>query len=168
MDRNADGRCPFEEWAIKQGVVIYIRTALAFAIGVGIDLILFADAYPYGERYQHQSLVGISIYWLGPLLTLVCSFILDFKGRNPRGGSRAPGWIANFDSFGLLIPAAIVIGQTITHTIVLIRDVTIDPTTHNLLPFEYIFAWVAVGVPAVAGSMLARAISWIFDRLRAQ
>jgi hypothetical protein len=153
---------------MRQGVVIYIRTVLAFAIGVGIDLILFADAYPYGERYQHQSLVGISIYWLGPLLTLLGSFALDFKGRNRRGGSPAPGWIADFDSFGLLIPSVIVIGQTITHTIVLIRDVTIDPTTHNLLPFEYIFAWIAVGVPAVAGSMLARAISWVFDRLPGQ
>lgn len=60
------------------------------------------------------------------------------------------------------------VGQTITHTVVLIRDVTADPTTHNLLPFEYIFAWIAVGVPAVAGSMLARAISWVLDRLRAQ
>ena len=60
------------------------------------------------------------------------------------------------------------IGLTITHTIVLIRDVTIDPTTHNLLPFEYIFMWIAVGVPAVAGSMLARAIFWVFNRFRVQ
>src|ERR1700730_12344071 len=152
---------------MKQGVVIYIRPLLAVAIGAGVDLILFADAYPYGERYQHETLAGISAYWLGPLLALVCSFALDFQGRNRRGGSPAPGWIANFDSFGLLIPPAIVIGQTITHIIVLIRDVTIDPTTHDLLPFEYIFAWIAVGVPAVAGSMLARAISWLFNRLRA-
>ena len=153
---------------MKPGVAIYIRMVFAFAIGVGIDLILFADAYPYSERYPHQSLVGISIYWLGPLLSLVCSFALDFKGRSSRAASRAPGWIANLDSFGLLIPLVIVIGQTITHTIVLIRDVTIDPTTHNLLPFEYIFAWIAVGVPAIAGSMLARAISWVFGRLRAE
>ncbi len=152
---------------MKQGGVIYIRTVLAFAVGAGIDLILFADLYPYGERNEHQSLLGISIYWLGPLLTLLCSFALDFKERCPRGGSLDSRWIANFDSFGLLIPSVIVIGQTITHTIVLIRDVTIDPTTHNLLPFEYIFAWIAVGVPAVAGSMLARVISWVFDRLPA-
>jgi hypothetical protein len=153
---------------MKQGGVIYIRTVLAFAVGVGIDLILFADAYPYAERYQHQSLVGVSIYWLGPLLTLLCSFALDFKEQHARGGSPDSRWIANFDSFGLLMPSAIVIGQTLTHTIVLIRDVTIDPTTHNLLPFEYIFAWIAVGIPAAAGSMLARGISWVFGRLRAQ
>jgi hypothetical protein len=76
--------------------------------------------------------------------------------------------MANLDSFGLLIPLVIVAGQTITHTVVLIRDVTIDPTTHNLLPFEYIFAWIAVGIPAVAGTLLARAISWAAGRSRTQ
>jgi hypothetical protein len=153
---------------MKQGVAIYIRTVLAFAVGVGIDLIQFADAYPYGERHRHQSLFDIGVYWLGPLLALLCSFVLGFKGQNPRGGRPVPGWIASFDSFGLLIPSVIVVGQTITHSVVLIRDVTADPTTHNLLPFEYIFAWIAVGIPAVAGSMLARAISWVLGRLRAQ
>ncbi|MGB6537975.1 MAG: hypothetical protein WBF58_18645 [Xanthobacteraceae bacterium] len=153
---------------MTRGVVTYIRTVLAFAIGAGIDLILFADTYPYGERYQHQSLVGISISWLGPLLTFLCSFVLDFKRRDPRRESSAPGWIAKFDSLALLIPSAIVIGLTITHTIVLIRDVTIDPTTHSLFPFEYILAWVTVGVPAVAGSMLARAFFWVFSRFRVQ
>ena len=39
---------------MTQGVVTYIRTALACAIGVGIDFILFAEAYPYNERFQHQ------------------------------------------------------------------------------------------------------------------
>jgi hypothetical protein len=153
---------------MTHGVVTYIRTVLAFVIGVGIDLILFADAYPYGERYQHQSLIGFSIFWLGPLLAFLCSFALDFKRRDSRGESPASGWIAKFDSLGLLLPSAMVIGLTITHTIVLIRDMIIDPTTHNLLPFEYIFAWIAVGVPAVAGSMLARAMFWVFNRFRVQ
>jgi hypothetical protein len=153
---------------MTHSVVTYIRTVLAFVTGVGIDLILFADAYPYGERYQHQSLIGISIFWLGLLLAFLCSFALDLKRRDPRGESPDSGWIAKFDSLGLLIPSAIVIGLTITHTIVLMRDMTIDPTTHNLLPFEYIFAWIAVGVPAVAGSMLARAMFWVFNRFRVQ
>jgi hypothetical protein len=154
---------------MTQGGVISIRILLALAIGVGIDLILFADAYPYGERYQHQSLFGIGAFWLGPLLTLLCAFALDFTRKHSRGAGRAPGgWLASIDSSGLLIPSAIVIGQTITHTIVLIRDVTIDPTTHNLLPFEYIFMWIAVGVPAAAGSLLARAMSWLFNRFRAR
>jgi hypothetical protein len=153
---------------MTQGAVTSIRILLALAIGVAIDLILFADAYPYGGRYQHQALFGIGVFWLGPLLTVLGSFVLGFKRKHPRGAGPAPRWIASIDSLGLLIPSAIVTGQTITHTIVLIRDVTIDPTTHNLLPFEYIFMWIEVGVPAVAGSLLARVISWVFDRFRGQ
>jgi hypothetical protein len=154
---------------MTRGVATYIRTVFAFAVGVGADLILFADAYPYGARYQHQHLIGINVIWLTLLLSFLCSFALDFNRRHPREGSLTPGtWLGTFDSLGLLIPSAIVAGLTVTHTIVLIRDMIIDPTTHNLLPFEYIFAWVTVGVPALAGSMLARAISWVFSRRRAQ
>jgi len=143
---------------------MYMRTLLAFVIGVAIDLILFADTYPYGERYQHQSLVGINVIWLAALLAFLCAFALAFKPKH--GGSSVPKLIASIGSSSLLIPSVIVIGQTMTHTIVLIYDLTIDPTTHNLLPFEYIFMWIAVGIPAVAGSMLARAVSWLFDRFR--
>jgi hypothetical protein len=136
---------------------------------VGIDLILSADAYPYGECFQHQTLIGINVIWLMLLLPFLCSFALDFKWRHLRGGSPTPGaWLAAFDSRGFLIPSAIVIGLTVTHTTVLIRDMMIDPTTHDLLPFEYVFAWITVGVPALAGSMLAHAISWIFNRFRVQ
>ena len=153
---------------MAQGGVTYIRALLAVAVGATIDLLLFADAYPYGDRYQHQSLFAINVVWLALLLAFLCAFALDFSRKYARGESPASGLIASMDSIGLLIPSAIVFGLTIMHTIVLIRDVTIDPTTHNLLPFEYIFMWIVVGVPAVAGSMLARAISWLFNRFRAQ
>jgi len=153
---------------MTQGVVTYIRTLLALAISVAIDLILFADAYPYSERYQHQSLIGINVIWLALLLAFLGACALGFRRKHLREGGSARGWIANIDSSDLLIPSAIVIGQTVTHTIVLIRDVTIDPTTHNLLPFEYIFMWIVVGIPAVAGSMLTRAMSWALNRFRGQ
>jgi hypothetical protein len=133
--------------------------ALAFAIGVGLDLILGGDAYPYGERFQHRYLIGINVACLNLLLTFLCSFALCFKCRPLRGGKPTPGaWLVDFDSSGLLIPLTIVIGVSSAHTIVLIRDMMIDPTTHNLLPFEYIIAWITVGLPALAGSMLARAV----------
>lgn len=102
---------------MKKGGVFYIRLALAFAVGVGIDLILFADGYPYDVRYRHQSLIGISIYWLGPMITLLCSFVLDFKEPRSYGGAPDSRWIVDLDSFGLLIPSVVVIGQTITHTL---------------------------------------------------
>lgn len=154
---------------MTHGVVTYIRTTLAFAIGVGIDFILFAEAYPYGERSQHQSLAGNNVYLVAPLLALVCAFALNFKGQDSAGKSPAPGaWLRDLDSRGFLIPWALGIGLTVSHTIVLVRDVIIDPTTHTLLPFEYIVAWLAAGLPALAGSMLARAMSWAVNRVRMQ
>jgi hypothetical protein len=154
---------------MTRAVVTYIRTAIAFAIGVGIDFILFAEAYPYGERFQHQSLAGSSVYVVVPLLALVCAFALNFKGRGPAGKNPASGaWLRDLDSSGFLIPLALLIGLTLSHTIVLIRDVISDPTTHTLLPFEYVVAWLTAGVPALAGSMLVRAMSWAVDRVRAQ
>lgn len=150
------------------GVTTYIRTALAFAIGAGIDFILFAEAYPYGERSQHMSLAGNSVYLVAPLLALVCAFALNFKGQNQGSAEKSPtpGWLRALDDSGFLIPWSLGIGLTVSHTIVLIRDVIIDPTTHTLLPFEYIFAWLIVGLPALAGSMLARATSWAVNRVR--
>ena len=149
--------------------LIWIRVALALAIGVALDLTLGGDAYPYGERFQHQYLIGINVAWLNLLLAFFCSFALCFKGRPLRRGNSTPGaWLVDFDSSGLLIPLAIVIGVSIAHTIVLVRDMMIDPTTHNLLPFEYIIAWITVGLPALAGSMLARAMSWAVNRVRVQ
>ncbi len=151
------------------GALIWIRTTLAFAIGVGIDFILFAEAYPYGERSQHQSLAGTNVYLVAPLLALVCAFALNFKGQDSARESAAAGaWPRYLDSRGFLIPLAMVIGLTLSYTIMLIRDMINDSTTHNLLPFEYIIAWLTVGLPALAGSMLARAMSWAVNRVRVQ
>ena len=154
---------------MTQSGVTYIRTAFAFAIGAGLDFILFAEAYPYNERFHHQSLAGHNVYLVAPLLALVCAFALNFKGRDTAGKNPAPAaWLADLDSRGFLIPSALLIGLTLSHTIVLARDVINDPTTHTLLPFEYIVAWLAVGLPALAGSMLARAMSWAVKRVRVQ
>ncbi len=154
---------------MTQGVVTCIRTALACAIGVGIDFILFAEAYPYNERFQHQSLAGTNVYLVASLLALVCAFALNFKGRDSAEKSPAPGaWHLDLDSRGFLIPLALLTGLTLSHTVVLARDVINDPTTHTLLPFEYVVAWLTAGLPALAGSMLARATSWTVNRVRAQ
>ena len=158
-----------EKRPMSPGALMCIRVALAFAGGVSLDLILGADAYPYGVRFQHQYLMGINVAWLTLLFAFLCSLALSFNSQPRRGGNRtlAP-WLVEFDSNGLLIPLAMVVGVSIAHTIVLVHDVTIDPTTHNLLPFEYIIAWITVGLPALAGSLLARAMSWALNRVRVQ
>jgi hypothetical protein len=41
-------------------------------------------------------------------------------------------------------------------------------TTANLLPFEYLISWFIVGIPALAGSMSARVVCWLLNRIRAR
>jgi hypothetical protein len=154
---------------VSRKLITPVRLALGLAVGVAYDLTVFRDAYPYNQRAEHElynSGVGLLIAMLIPL---ICAFLLDFKVLRPRDDVRASnarsGVMASLDSLGLLIPFAIILGLTLTRTIVLLRDTAIDPTTHNLLPIEYIFIWIMVGVPAIAGSMLARGICWTIRRL---
>ncbi len=87
-----------EERPMPPGVRICIRVALAFAIGVGLDLILGGDTYAYGERFQHQYLIGINVAWLNLLLAFLCSFALSFKWRPLRGENPIPGpWLVDFE-----------------------------------------------------------------------
>lgn len=134
---------------------------------MAFDFIVFLDAYPYNLRYQHQPLV--TSFWAMAALPFVGAFVLDFKALRTRPGNAAhasEAWFARLDSLGLLIPIAILAGLTITHTIVLIHDITIDSTTHNLFPFEYIYAWIVMGIPAVIGSLLARGMCWALHRFQ--
>jgi hypothetical protein len=157
---------------VGRTLITSARVALALAVGVAYDLTVFLDAYPYNQRAQHELYNSSSGLLIAMLIPLICAFLLDFKVLRPRNDTRAAstrsGVLASLDSLGLLIPCAIILGVTLTHTIVLIRDTIIDPTTHNLLPFEYIFVWIMVGVPALAGSMLARGICWTIRRLMPQ
>jgi hypothetical protein len=142
------------------------RIALAFTAGVVLDLIIFLDAYPYNLRYQHQSLA----FWLTIVLPFACAFLLDFKVLRPRpAGLPASAHISPataLDSRGLLMACVILLGLTIAHAVAVIRDTIIDPTTHNLVPFEFAYAWIVVGIPAAIGSLLARGICWVLHRFQ--
>lgn len=143
------------------GALTWIRAALAFAVGVGIVLMTWA-AY----------LSGINVGWLELLLPFLASFALSFKWRPLHGGSPAArNWLVDFDSTGLLIPLVIVIGYNVGQTIVLMRDR--GPPTDSVLPadysqllFEYITSSLKMGLLALAGSMLARLMSWAVHRVR--
>jgi hypothetical protein len=142
------------------------RIALAFAAGVALDLIVFLDAYPYNLRYQHQSLA----FWVTMALPFACAFLLDFKALRP-GPASPPGSArgsaaAALDSRGLLMACVILLALTVAHIVAVIRDTIIDPTTHNLVPFEFAYAWIVVGVPAAIGSLLARGICWVLHRFQ--
>lgn len=115
------------------------------------------------DRDWLGSHAAVSPFWLTLVLLFLCAFALDLEARRSRGESSPPPHPAtlleSLDSYGLLIPLAILLGLTIAHTIVLVRDITIDPTTHNLMPFEYLISWFMAGIPAFAGSILARVVS---------
>jgi hypothetical protein len=133
--------------------IVSPRVLFALALGVSCDFLVFPDAYPYSEHYRHPlpAVAGISIFWLALVLPFMCSLALGRARRQARA---------------VVIPLAIVAGLTLTHTVVLVKDVAADPTTHNLVPFEYLYAWITVGIPAFIGSALARAICWALERRR--
>jgi len=144
----------------------YVRALFAFTVGVGIDLVLSADAYAYGDRFHHQNLIGINVFWLMLVLPFLCSFALEFKWRHQGGESPT---LAAFDFPRLADP----IGHRdradrYAHHRV---DSGYDDRSYDTqprAPFEYLFAWVTVGIPALTGSMLARATCWMVNRLRVQ
>ncbi|HXP04111.1 MAG TPA: hypothetical protein VN808_08325 [Stellaceae bacterium] len=133
--------------------IVSLPVLFALALGLGCDFLIFPDAYPYSEHYRHPlpTVAGISLFWLALVLPFMCSLALGCTRRRARVA---------------VIPLAIVAGLTLTHTIMLVKDVAADPTTHNLVPFEYLYAWITVGIPAFIGSALARAICWARDRRR--
>lgn len=122
--------------------MIASRLALAFGVGLVSAFFVLGDAFSYSERMRpHNSRPMIALL-LTLVLILVASFMLNRSGRQT-----------------VLIPFMMLLGLTITHTIVVIRELAIDPTNHNLLPFEYLFGWILVGIPALGGALFARALS---------
>jgi hypothetical protein len=144
-----------------------IRAALAFAAGVAFDAMVFLDAYPYNQRYQHAS-PGLSLMLALPL---AAAFVLDLGVRLSRTASGAGplsgSLFARLDTRGPLIPLAMLFGMTAAHLVAVIHDTMIDATTHNLLQLEFVYAWIVVGVPAVIGSMLARGICRVLPCMQA-
>jgi len=149
-----------------------MRFVFAFTVGALFDLFVMRDAFSYSDRDWLGSHIVISPFWLTLVFLFLCSFVLDFKMQHSRGGTPPPPHPVTLcgalDLHGLLIPFVILLGLTITHTIVLIRDTIIDPTTHNLMPFEYILSWFIAGIPTFIGSILARVVSKVLNRIGAQ
>jgi hypothetical protein len=157
---------------MTDGTRISIRLTSAFAVGALFDLFALRDAFPYSDRDWLGTHAGMNPFWLMLALLAVCAFVLDLGKVQSGAGASTPrasvSLRASLDASGLLIPFVILLGATAARTFVVIRDTIIDPTSHNLLPFEVLLAWVVVGIPAVAGSMAARVASWLRNRTRAR
>jgi hypothetical protein len=161
-----------QEPAMLHDMTTRIRLLVAFAAGALIDLFALRGAFPYGDRNWLGGHAIVIPFWFMLALLFFWTFVLDLEVRRlPRENDRPRRPVslaATLDSYGLLTPFAIALGLTAAHTTVLVRDMLVDPTTHNLLPFEYLVSWVVIGIPAVIGSLLARAVSWVNDRIREQ
>jgi len=108
------------------------RLLFAAATGFFADLFGMGDAYDYSER-MHTTHSALLITALAALL--IVPAILNFGQR-----------------MTFRIPIAVWIGMAIPHTTVLAVEVSRDPTSHNLFPFEYILI-TAFTIPALSGSL---------------
>jgi hypothetical protein len=128
---------------------------LAFVLGALSDVLLVRNGLALGGRTLLDRYPVIWPVWLA--FVFVCSFLLELGLRHsPTEYSGRPASALGHGT--LVIPLAILLGMAITHTVLLIRDVIVDPTSHNLWPFEYIFWGFVIVAPAFIGSLLARLI----------
>jgi hypothetical protein len=136
----------------------YLRTIvslLAFAIGALSDVLLIRNGLSLRGPTLLDKYPIIWPAWLAAVL--VSSFLLELA-YSYGGRADVPRARESIGSRGPLIPLAVVLGMVIMHTVLLLRDVTIDPTSHNLLPFEYLFWGFVIAAPAYIGSILARVV----------
>jgi hypothetical protein len=139
----------------------YLRIAvalLAFVIGALSDVLLIRSGLSLSGPTLLDTHPAIWAVWLAAVL--VSSFLLEFaySYSRSRDADLVPTAREFIGSGDLLIPLAILLGMVVVHTTLLLRDVIVDPTSHNLWPFEYLFWGFAVVVPAFIGSILARLI----------
>jgi hypothetical protein len=135
----------------------YLRIAvalLAFVIGALSDVLLIRNGLSLSGPTMLDTYPAIWAAWLAAVL--VSSFLLEFAYSRSRHANLVPPAREFIGSSDLLIPLAILLGMIVIHTALLLRDVIVDPTSHNLWPFEYLFWGFAIVVPAFIGSMLAR------------
>jgi hypothetical protein len=132
---------------------------LAFMLGALSDVLLVRNGLALGGRTLLDRYPVIWPAWLA--FVFVCSFLLELGLRHsPTDYSGRPTSALAHGTLviPLTIPLAILLGMAITHSVLLIRDVIVDPTSHNLWPFEYIFWGFVIVAPAFIGSFLARLI----------
>jgi hypothetical protein len=130
---------------------------LAFAIGALSDILIIRNGLSLSGPTLLDRYPTIWPAWLAAVF--VSSLLLEFLHLRR---AHADALELSRESDGLnsiFVPLAILLGMVVTHTALLIRDVIVDPTSHNLLPFEYLFWGGAVSVPAFVGSALARLLN---------
>lgn len=116
-----------------------VRSAAAFASGV---IVYLATLYRGLSYTQRLSLSGTS-YLVFVCLLLVMGSILTVGLRFTR--YRIASWM--------------IAGVWVGHIVVVKWDWQVDPTSHNLLPFEFIILGI-VSLPAYVGVAVTHATGW--------
>lgn len=111
------------------------RLLAAAAVGALADFFGMGDAYSYSAR-MHQS--HPAALWSVLAALLLVPAVLNFGVRQT-----------------LRITAAVWAGMAIPHTILLVAEISADPTSHNLFPFEYVLLGL-FAIPALLGAVAGR------------
>jgi hypothetical protein len=116
-------------------------------MGAISDVLLIRNGLSYAGPTRLDRYPAIWPAWLAVIF--LCSFLPEFQVRRSHEGHGDPtgGGDASAGSGGVRIPLAILLGALTTHTVLLIRDVIADPTSHNVWPIEYLFWGVVIAIP---------------------
>jgi hypothetical protein len=108
------------------------------AVGAFADFYILGDAYSYAHRMRGPYPFNAVALWWAVAALVAVPFVLNFGARRT-----------------LQISATVWAGLAIAHTILLIVEISADPTSHNLWPFEYIrlSLWA---VPALLSAAVGR------------
>jgi len=112
-----------------------IRFIAAGLLGVVVDLLVMGDAYAYSTRMRQSHPVTLVAGLVG--MVVVTAFLNFGKHRT------------------FAIAAIVWLGMVAAHTLVLIAEMSRDPTSHNLWPFEYL-SILLFGIPALLGATAGR------------
>jgi hypothetical protein len=118
------------------------RYAGAVFVGVFFDAVFFWKFRPYATREHGPDLVP---WYLLPILAFVAGLLLTLA----------------FDGKKRWIPVAMLGGFCAANACLIVADCSVDPTNHNLWPFEFVLIAVAM-----APAFLGAGISAVIDRVR--
>jgi hypothetical protein len=138
----------------------------AFVIGAISDVFLIRNGFSYGgltllDKYPIIWPIWLTVIFLCSLLFVFQLYRSHEKHTEPDVPGRAR---ASIGSGGMRITLAILLGALVMHTVLLIRDVIADPSSHNIWPMEYLFWGIVLAVPCLLGWGLARVIFGLLNR----
>jgi hypothetical protein len=140
----------------------------AFTIGAISDVLLIRNGFSYSGPTLLDKYPVIWPVWLTAIF--LCSFLFVFQmyrsHEDYAGHGVARTARASIGSGGIRITLAILLGAFATHSVLLIRDVIADSTSHNVWPIEFLFWAVVLVVPCLVGWGLARVVFGLQNRVR--